>query len=102
MLCEIALFVFGCVYDSIIRTYIVIRYGQYKKTINFERTIRIFEFRPSSRGRLCVCSLASTTQTAYIIANTDAFYKTQAEKGEEKTKMDKATEISVIENKLLN
>lgn len=95
MSCEIALFVFGCVYDFIIRTYIVIRNGQYKKTINFERKISILEFRPSSRGRLCVCSLISisTTQTAYIIANIDAFYKTQVEKGEEKTKMDKATEI---------
>lgn len=95
MSCEIALFVFGCVCDSIIRTYIVVRNGQYKKTINFKIKIGILEFRPSSRGRSCVCRLVSVsiTQTAVIMVDTDAFYKTRAEKGEEKTKMDKATKI---------
>lgn len=90
-----------CVSDSIKRTCIVVRNGQDKKTINFERKIGILEFRSSSRS--CVCRLVSvsTTQTAYIIANTGAFYKTRAEKGEEKTKMAKVIKISVIDNEIL-
>ncbi|CAI6358507.1 unnamed protein product [Macrosiphum euphorbiae] len=89
-------------------TFIVVRYGQQKKTINSKRKIDILEFQTSNPNMgfraLADKFSVSKTQIANIIANEDALYKTRAENGEEKRKWTKLqkTETSVIDNEVSN